>query len=143
HTRFSRDWSSDVCSSDIHVRFQFGKIDLNDLVKISLRIGIHFRVGCQVFGNGVGHGGNIGAVGGTQVIRHAGVVPKNGRGCAHLGTHITDGTFSGGGKRSGTFPEIFDNGTGSPLYSQDTRHFQNDVFRGSPAVHTPGEFDPD
>src|SRR5690606_39523266 len=33
HTRFSRDWSSDVCSSDLEIDFEWLIIELAELIK--------------------------------------------------------------------------------------------------------------
>src|SRR5436309_9985231 len=42
HTRFSRDWSSDVCSSDLDLNIALSKTFLND--KLTVSVGENFGI---------------------------------------------------------------------------------------------------
>ena len=44
-----------------HVGFKRREVDLDDAVKVALRIGEHLRIGAQVIAHTVGKGGDIGA----------------------------------------------------------------------------------
>src|SRR5690606_23903176 len=41
------------------------------------------------------------------------------------------------------FTKIFDNGAGTTFHGEDTRHFQDNIFRGSPAIKLSSQFNTD
>jgi hypothetical protein len=127
----------------VDVRLQRIEVDFDNAVEVLLRVGVHFGVSGEVLGDLVGQLGHIGAVGGFQVTRHRLVVTEGRGRCSDLGTHITDGAFTGTANAVGAFAEVFHDGTSTALNGQDTGDLEDNVFRGCPTRKLTGQFHTD
>src|SRR5690606_18528663 len=135
-----RNWPSQVWRKrTVNVWLQFRQVDFNDLVKILLRISIHFVVTGQMFFNGVGHIGYIRPVCTSQVGFCFIVVSEDG-GCGpDLSTHVTDGTFTGSGDGLCPFAEVLYNTPCTAFYGEDACHFEDNILCSSPSGKCSGQ----
>ena len=117
-----RDWGGKIWGEwTVDVWLKLGEVDLNEFVVFSALI---FS---ELLGVYTGEVTNILTLGSSKVLVHA-VVEWEERGSGtNLGTHVTDGTHTGGGDLINTWTVVLDNGTGSTLDSEDTSNLKNDI----------------
>ncbi len=116
------------------MRFQFGKIYLDNFVEVILRIGIYFRVGGEVLTHLVGEVGDLLAACAAKIFGHLLVISERRCCCADFGSHITNRSLSGARQRESAGTEVFDDRACSTLHCEDTRHLQNDILGRRPSV---------
>ena len=124
----------------IEVWLQLTEVDLNYLVKIFFRVGIHFVIAGQIRLYCICCCCNVSPSRWTEVPCHAFVISEGwGRG-PDFSTHVTDGAFSGTTHAGCTFAKIFNNGVGSTFYSKNTSHLKDYILGWCPAIQFPRQF---
>lgn len=83
--------------------------------------------------------GNLGALGGAEVIAHTLIVREKGCGSANFSTHVTNGSHACAAQRFNTRAAVLNDGTGTTLYSKDTSDFKDDILGGGPASNLASE----
>ncbi len=129
------DGSGEVrCKGSDDVGFEFGEIDIDDLIEVFF--GVHFDIGVcdEEFDVLVGEVGEIGAAGVAEVSAAAGVVGEDRGGCADFCAHVGDGGFSGAANGASAGAKVFDDVVGSAFDGEDACEFEDHVFCGGPSV---------
>lgn len=72
--------------------------------------------------------GDVGTLGGLEVVGHAAVEGEHGGGGTNLGTHVTDGGHTSARERLETRAEVLDDSTSSTLDGKDASNLEDNVY---------------
>ena len=103
------------------MRFQGGKINLNDLIIVFLRIRQDLSIGLQEMQVFIGKVCRLTPPTGMELGGHMRVIGKGRGGRAQLGAHIADGGLAGAGKGGGARSEIFKDPVGASGTGEHTQ----------------------
>ena len=122
----------------VDVRLELAQVDLDHLVVVGARVGAEQRA-AEV----LRQLGDVRATRGRQVLGHASVEGKDGRGGANLGAHVADGAHACArdGVDAGT--EVLDDGAGAALDRENAGQLEYDVLGRRPAAQLAGQLDAD
>ncbi|RNA19499.1 aconitate mitochondrial precursor [Brachionus plicatilis] len=121
----------------VHMRPQFVQVNLDHSVVLGA------RVGSQQVGMLAGKLGNFGPSCGRQVVGHALIERKDGRGRSDLGAHVANGAHACARNGVDAWSKVLDNGASASFDGQDAGQLQNNVFGRGPSAQAAAQTDSD
>ena len=110
------------------VWLELGQVDLDHFLVVRFRT----HIGDHQIGVHIGKVGQIGAVGGAQISRHARVIREDGTSRTQFSAHVADRRLAGAAQRLGAFTEVFNDAVGAAFHSQNTEQLQNHILWRGP-----------